>query len=188
MIVEDGTGVINANSYASLADATTYFADRGVTAWASASTSQQSAALIIAADYIEATYAAAKPVLVTGQGLQFPSRDPAAFAIVKRAAMTFALESLTVQLSTRIERGMTELEQKLDGVGMTITKYDPAPITDHYPQITAMLAPYAALRAAGVRTGRVSRHEPGMNPKALNVANGFGYGGWGVFTGWDATL
>lgn len=57
LIVETGAGLANANSYISLADANTYFADRGVTAWDLLDdTDQKTPALINAAEYMRRTY------------------------------------------------------------------------------------------------------------------------------------
>ncbi len=52
-IVEDGTGVDAANSYASVSDADTYFAERELTAWADLTQDQKQAALINATEYID---------------------------------------------------------------------------------------------------------------------------------------
>jgi hypothetical protein len=53
LVVEDGTGVVGANSYASAEDADAYFADRANTTWSAADDVTKSAALINATDYIE---------------------------------------------------------------------------------------------------------------------------------------
>jgi hypothetical protein len=57
LVVEDGTGLANANSYASVNDADAYFADRGNQTWAAASDDDKSSALIGATDYIDTRYA-----------------------------------------------------------------------------------------------------------------------------------
>lgn len=56
LIVEDGTGLINSNSYASIAEADAYFLDRANTVWAALLTPAKTAALILAADYLRRTY------------------------------------------------------------------------------------------------------------------------------------
>ena len=54
LVVEDGTGITGANSYCSVAFATSYFSDRGGTVWAAIATeAEQDQALIQATDYIE---------------------------------------------------------------------------------------------------------------------------------------
>ena len=55
LVVEDGTGLANANSYVSVADATTYHSIRGNgDAWSNID--DQASALIIATDYMEQVY------------------------------------------------------------------------------------------------------------------------------------
>src|SRR3990167_1017081 len=54
LVVEDGTGLANANSYISVADADTYFADRNNTDWDNVE--EKEAALILATDYMVSMY------------------------------------------------------------------------------------------------------------------------------------
>lgn len=55
--VEDGTGLSTANSYTSVADADSYFADHGVpTDWAAASSGAKQVALVKATQYLDAKY------------------------------------------------------------------------------------------------------------------------------------
>lgn len=56
LIVEDGTGLANAESYLSVADADTYHSNRGNTAWAALATPAKEQALRKATDYIEQAY------------------------------------------------------------------------------------------------------------------------------------
>jgi hypothetical protein len=56
IVVEDGTGLANSNSYASVDDFTTFTTDRGETTIAEADEDQKEIALIKAADYMEQKY------------------------------------------------------------------------------------------------------------------------------------
>lgn len=56
LIVENGTGLVNAESYISVADADTYHSNRGNTAWASLTTGVKEQSLRKATDYIEQVY------------------------------------------------------------------------------------------------------------------------------------
>jgi hypothetical protein len=57
LIVEDGTGLSNANTYLSEADADTYWVDHGNnTTWSAATATQKQEALIIATQYMDANY------------------------------------------------------------------------------------------------------------------------------------
>lgn len=76
LTVEDGTGLDNANSYVSIADANTYFADRGVTTWAALSDDAKEEALIKATEYADIRWGdelRSRP-LVSGQALEMPRR------------------------------------------------------------------------------------------------------------------
>lgn len=52
-VVEDGTGIADANSYVAVAYANAYFLDRANTSWAAATNSAKEVALVKATDYIE---------------------------------------------------------------------------------------------------------------------------------------
>lgn len=54
-VVEDGTGLATANSYAAVVDADAYFAERNQAAW-SGTQAQKEAALILATDYIDGRF------------------------------------------------------------------------------------------------------------------------------------
>lgn len=69
--VEDGTGIAGANSYASIADADTYFADRGTGTW-TGSDAVKEGALIRATAYIDATYRFVGIIVDRTQALAWP--------------------------------------------------------------------------------------------------------------------
>lgn len=56
LVVEDGTGKADAESYISVADADTYFTNRGNATWAALATDAKEQALRKATDYMLATY------------------------------------------------------------------------------------------------------------------------------------
>lgn len=57
LVAEDGTGKSDANSYISLADAETYFTNRGIpAAWSAATNAEKEAALVSATQFIDANY------------------------------------------------------------------------------------------------------------------------------------
>jgi len=73
-IVEDGTGIVDANSYTTIVFANDYFSERGNSVWATYTDTQKQEALIKATDYIELRYRdlfKGKQYLST-QGLSFP--------------------------------------------------------------------------------------------------------------------
>ena len=56
LIVEDGTGLANAQSYISTADADTYHSARGNSDWAAADIADKEAALVKASEYLDGKY------------------------------------------------------------------------------------------------------------------------------------
>lgn len=74
-IVEDGTGLSNATSYVSVADADAYATDRGDTTWAALSTENKEIALIKATDYIDKNYTWLGTKNTREQALQWPRTD-----------------------------------------------------------------------------------------------------------------
>ena len=74
-VVEDGTGLANANSYLSLSDANDFFAlnsDSG--GWSDFTDDQKEAGLVTATRYIDVTHAYVGEVTNRDQKLQFPRR------------------------------------------------------------------------------------------------------------------
>ena len=72
MIVEDGTGLPNADSYVSVEFADSYFSARGVSGWESLSTEQKEQSLICATDFIESIYQWYGKKATSEQALRFP--------------------------------------------------------------------------------------------------------------------
>lgn len=72
-VVEDGTGIANANSLCSVEYADAYFADRGITDWAGTEQEKQTW-LVRSTDYFETVYGqrVKGSVLYTHQALSFP--------------------------------------------------------------------------------------------------------------------
>jgi hypothetical protein len=73
LIVEDNTGLANAESYISVADADVYLANMGRTSWAAATTAAKEIALRKATQYIDTAYSF-RGARVRGdlQALEFP--------------------------------------------------------------------------------------------------------------------
>jgi hypothetical protein len=78
LIVENGNGLTDSNSYISLDDATSYHAQRGNADWANASEDDQTAALITATESLELLYGEqfmGSLIWETQQALLFPRID-----------------------------------------------------------------------------------------------------------------
>lgn len=124
LIVEDGTIVQNANSYASLADATTYCANMGYTWWTALSQSLQEQYLQQACQYMTGVYrmrwaglrvqpeAIPNPALLgqpgawlPGQSLDWPRigvilKDTASFFVDQRLSYTFPANAVPKEVVT----------------------------------------------------------------------------------------
>ena len=74
-VVEDGTGLENANSFCSVAFADSYFSDRGIAAWTGSNTVKEQA-LVRATDYISNRFTFRRDPYSEEQALPFPWEDP----------------------------------------------------------------------------------------------------------------
>ena len=160
--VEDGTGVVAANSYAAVADADAYFAERGVTAWTGADSAKEFL-LIRATDYIELRFAArfkgAKEFPAAPQGLSFPRTGIDGYegvpVCLKRATFEYALRAIAGSLApdvpleanglqlvgkrTKVGPIETDLQYKQSGAGSVVPAFRPYPAADTH--LRPLLAP-----------------------------------------------
>ena len=143
IIVETGTGVAYANSYASVVEADNYFRLRRNDDW-DGTTDDKIAALVQATDYIETFYRAPSRRLTLTQGLSWPVReDYGVPAAVKAATFILASYALSAPLTVPAQRGTKSTKQGVgNGAVMEEIVYDDDAPTDPYPAISAMLAPY----------------------------------------------
>lgn len=72
MIVENGTGLPNADSYVTVEFADSYFSARGVSGWDALETEQKEQALIRATDFIDSIYQWYGKKATSEQSLRFP--------------------------------------------------------------------------------------------------------------------
>ena len=131
-VVEDGTAKADANSYVTIADADSYFADRGNTAWTGADAVKQ-AALVKATDYIEGRFGQRfiGSKKTTTQALSWPRTGAEDFADtiipvgLRRACMEYAVRALSAELAPDL---------KVDASGLTVvaTKKKVGPIETDY--------------------------------------------------------
>jgi hypothetical protein len=179
LVVEDGTGKPDANSYASINTADTYHSDRGNVAWAAA-TGDKSAALIRATQYIEGKYRGRWP----GVRLRFPSfiaaSEVQALSWPRYGALDFegfpilpnqihaALVNATCEAALRevvsvgsLTPDLTSSNIKTERAGDTENEYFPGyGLPPHVTVIDGILAPI--LRPAPPRHGH--RRHPRADP------------------------
>ena len=109
IVVEDGTGLANANSYASVIFADGYFAGRGNTQWSSLILADKETSLIKATDYIDLWFSDRfKGCMKTeGQALAFPRINTGLLTEMPmqllRAACEYAVRASVAPLSSDVE-------------------------------------------------------------------------------------
>jgi len=139
LIIEDGTGLINADSYIDVAFADSYFLKRGITQWASLTNREQ--LIIRAMDYIENNYTYLGTKLVSTQSLSFPRliNGETVYPIaIKNALCELALKANSGDLLQ--DTGKTTIREK---VGTLEVEYDPnQDDLTSYNYVNKLLAPY----------------------------------------------
>jgi hypothetical protein len=141
MVVEDGTGLSNADSFVSVAYADTYFTTRGVSAWASLTNKE--ALLIKATDYIEAVYSEAwKGVTLNyTQSLSFPRIIDDATVYPDRllkAVCELALKANDGDLLVDVEQ--RTIEEKVDVITVKYAEYSDQ--KTQYSMVYGLISPY----------------------------------------------
>lgn len=166
IVVENGTGLATAESYISVADASTYFTARGNTTWdaldTGEATANREAALRKATDYITAVYRDRwEGVRYTeDQALDWPRsgvvRDSWSVDIdeipteVKRACAELALKSASDDLQADLTQGVVK-----EKVGVIEVEYNRnSPQAKRYPAIDFLLRPFLK-SGGGVSIGLV---------------------------------
>ena len=153
MIVEDGTGLSNADSFVSVAYADKYFSDRNITAWATLKSKE--ALLIQATDYIEAVYSQAwkGTTLNETQSLSFPR------IIEYKTAYPNRLKKAVCELALKADSGtlLEDTEQRTieESVGSITVKYaEFANQKTQYSFVYNLVSPYLLSSGASVRLVR----------------------------------
>jgi hypothetical protein len=147
LIVEDGTGLSDANSYVSVAYADAYFLARNVTAWASLTNKE--ALLIQATDYMEAVYSESwkGTVLLDTQALSFPRIIDDATVYPDRllkAVCELALKANDRALLVDVEQ--RTIEEKIDVITVKYAEYSDQ--KTQYSMVYGLISPY--LMSSGV--------------------------------------
>lgn len=159
MVVEDGTGLVNADSFCSLDFADEYFETRANSLWTGTDDAKE-AAIIRASDYIEQRWShrfkGEKQFPDNPQSLSFPrlyiDADDSVPLGVKRACAEYALRALSGELApdasydsngqslsrkrTKVGPIETDLTYTQGGTGSTAPTFRP------YPAADAWLRPY----------------------------------------------
>lgn len=149
LIVEDGTGLANANSYCASAAADSYHSDRGNATWAALTSGQKSEALIKATDYIEQVYFGRwqGDKKTTTQALAFPRSgvfvenqyldNDAVPTALANACAVLAVKASADDLISDLTQ--TVVREKVDVIEVEYDKNSPQ--FKRYREVDLMLAP-----------------------------------------------
>ena len=151
LIVETGTGSSTSEAYISVADADTFFSNRGLTLWATMSTAEKEQALRRATDYLEFTYRTRwkGTQLSTTQSLSWPRLNvPQVNGVSLYSSATIPPEVIkaNVELAFRAaggellgDVGIPVLSETVGPISVT---YDRAAVrVKRYPVIDRLLSP-----------------------------------------------
>ena len=139
LIIENGEGLSNSDSYVDVDYVDAYFLKRGINEWASLTNREQ--LIIRAMDYIENSYTYLGTKLVSTQALAFPRviNGETVYPIaIKNALCELALKANSGDLLQ--DTGKTTIREKL---GPLETEYDPnQDDLTSYNYVNKLLAPY----------------------------------------------
>lgn len=165
LIVEDGTGVAGAESYASAAETDAYWAahpqDPLAAAWAAADAAAKEGALRAASAYLDATYGQAYRGIraswdqgldwprtggLDGDGEPLPVLGPGGLALpalpppIKRAASDLAARAVSGPLVDDTERGGRVKRERIEGA-VEVEYMDGAPSETSFGFLAGLLGP-----------------------------------------------
>lgn len=178
MTPEDGTGLANADSYVSVAEADAYADARGWADW-TGSTAQKEHRLVTATAYIDATYRFRGVIATTTQALAWPRLDDARQSLtdpegrpltgvpkaVKSACIELARVAVTQALTPAPEAAAVKRERVKAGSVETETEYAVAggSTADPSPSVMAdrLLAGLVVSSVAGGLGGGFAAFVPG---------------------------
>ena len=162
LIVEDGSIVTGAESYISVADASTYHTARGNAAWAAlASDTVREQCLRKATDYMEQVYRSRWQGCRVGetQALSWPRYDieVEGYAVdsdivpteIKNACAELALKASAAELNPDLTQGV--LSETVGSISVTYDKASPQ--FTRYKAIDAILSPYLKAGGGGCSMG-----------------------------------
>ena len=139
LVIENGQGLSNSESYVDVDYVDAYFLKRGITEWAGLTNREQ--LIVRAMDYIENNYTYQGTKLISTQALQFPRliNGETVYPIaLKNAVCELALKANSGDLLQ--DTGKTTIREK---VGTLEVEYDPnQDDLTSYNYVNKLLAPY----------------------------------------------
>lgn len=148
LVVEDGTGLANADSFISAVDAATYHTNHNNTAWAALTDAQKDAALRYATAYVDTKFQYLGYLYKDTQSLSWPRTDAwdmdrrlltGVPQKVKDAVCELALVHATTEnVNATFDRGGAIASEEVGSV--KVAYFDRAPAGVTYPFLIQMLA------------------------------------------------
>lgn len=161
LVVEDGTGKSNADSFVSLADFKTYCDNRGYD-YSASSDSVMEQKLRLASDYISSKWKYKGTRYLAGQSLEFPRTglyDDSSYVVsgvplrVRNAACELAFTALTESLFENLDRGGKVTSESVGPISVSYAA--DAPAGKVFSVAEALLSPF-------IRTVQRDRFAPGV--------------------------
>ena len=138
-VIEDGTGITDANAFVSVAELEEFMTDRGEDIYAYPLASEKQTAIIKASqDYIDTFFKFAGTALTTTQGMQIPTDEVGLVSDIKRACCMSAILSLKGRLFVDPESVQSQMvieeESKVGSLSdKTVYSDDGGSYTTKYP-------------------------------------------------------
>lgn len=148
LVIEDGSGVADAEAYISVADADAYFTARGGAAWAALDTAGKEQALRRSTDYLEAAYAWRGERATSTQALSWPRACVVVDGfLIASTIVPLAIQRANAELAVRASAGDLAADQaaqvKQETVGpITVVYADGARQGVRYALVDALVAAY----------------------------------------------
>lgn len=155
-VLEDGTGVTDANALVSVAELDAYLTDRNIASYDYIATEKQAAIIIASTDKINTFYQFKGYPLSETQGMQIPTDEVSLNAQIKRAACEAAylhlIGRLFVSPADNISTGRVKRQMdKLDVLETEVEYHENSGYTSSYPTpgIDRLLHPYVIAGGLG---------------------------------------
>lgn len=154
-VVEDGTGLANATSLVSVAEADTYFSDRGGVAWAALDdTTDKQPALVVASEFVSTAFEFVGSKVSTTQALAWPRDAYGVPNAIKAAVYRVAFEVAVNSVDLFAAVSGPDLVEKVKAGSVEITFGDQALNLANdgrpsFPWLNSLMGPYLASGGAG---------------------------------------
>lgn len=165
-LVEDGSGLPAANSYAAVADADSYATDRGNSAWGGLSTGVKQAALIDASLYIDANFEFVGNKVSYAQGMSWPRQnvyDVSEQVTLPSNIVPSSIKRSVMELAIKSSAGTVLLEDLAFGGAVKSETVGPISVTYRDDAMRSTL-----YMITGLLKGLVKSRDPSYAPNVVS--------------------